>query len=1073
MEDGTDGTAVQFGTKLDGSTVDLTYAEDGTSESITQQTSSSLNENFNTSSDVIPTSETASSMSDAEADMETTEVLDDVSAEQVIDNPNLDEPLTPATDISTTKSLPGSGRVTPASQSDQSVTFSSSEKSTPNRKIKISEVTGRQIEFDNLSSSSGSIKNVHFPNRVGISWRKGEKLEAMDYLDSWFPAKIRAINEEDMQVLIHFDGWNQRFDEWIDMASERIRPLVRHSERKGKKRLKGDHVRVDPCLPNTGSDLLSKRTLKEHKIGDAVYAKWTDCKMYPAKITNIMKNGTYEVIFYDGFKKLVQPINIRPMPGDNKLKAFEINPVPEVVLKKAKMKLDSTDIGFQEEKAKLKPEFHRDSSTEKERKPRSKKKKNIIPAVVPKQIDLSTCTTTESNVSEIVTCTIAKSEPVWTQTEYTDSKVPVEGLISQIPVTTASMSSTIIPGGIIPPKAFVVESDHNQYKCPYDGCNKGFRKEHLLDYHIKYYHINDGRPPPPPAKRRRKTTSTCSTEPDTVSVSKKSAGKKNRNLSAECPMDEQDVKLEFVDFPLTYSETGEISTQTSPSKHSDLFDYSVRGELKIQDSLEESSVTDAEDFLKPDELVNCICDFQEENGLMIQCEVCMCWQHAACFGITERTLPKTYVCFVCENPPGVRDSGRYIHEQDWFKTGEIASFSYLPLTPMSEDRCNAVKSTHTLVAEIHQLNAVLHSLKLQLKILRTKDECKLKQWRLDWDVVETDVRESCPNTDDKHVSSNTTVDGQNVAVNIDTGVAVKMEPDVAVKMETDQALKTDVTVKTEPDADVKSDNDGDEVFEMKEKCINVNTEVTSDVKRDINLQVSNNKTIEIGAETIDLDILPEVNEKSQVQSLEVVQCQRSEKVQGKSSEMVQGQCSDIVQGQMSDIVQGKSVNKEVVQKEADVNVTKEMNGVEHSKPGSDGDVIDYKPEAEPEAGLNVDIKTEDIVVKLENPKEVKQEPVERLEEGDHSDSTESVVEDPIELYEKNLLSHILRVQAEIGDRFDKIEEQVEMLEAMEAVQSRREPPTMNNVLNDVPQLKRSLRYMLNDLTKVKKMSVFH
>ena len=30
----------------------------------------------------------------------------------------------------------------------------------------------------------------------------------------------------------------------------------------------------------------------------------------------------------------------------------------------------------------------------------------------------------------------------------------------------------------------------------------------------------------------------------------------------------------------------------------------------------------------------------------------MCWQHAGCFGITERTLPKTYVCFVCENPPG-------------------------------------------------------------------------------------------------------------------------------------------------------------------------------------------------------------------------------------------------------------------------------------------------------------------------------------------------------------------------------------------------------------------------------------
>ena len=38
---------------------------------------------------------------------------------------------------------------------------------------------------------------------------------------------------------------------------------------------------------------------------------------------------------------------------------------------------------------------------------------------------------------------------------------------------------------------------------------------------------------------------------------------------------------------------------------------------------EDSSVTDleGEDSLKPDELVNCICDFYEENGLMIQVRV--------------------------------------------------------------------------------------------------------------------------------------------------------------------------------------------------------------------------------------------------------------------------------------------------------------------------------------------------------------------------------------------------------------------------------------------------------------------
>ena len=51
--------------------------------------------------------------------------------------------------------------------------------------------------------------------------------------------------------------------------------------------------------------------------------------------------------------------------------------------------------------------------------------------------------------------------------------------------------------------------------------------------------------------------------------------------------------------------------------------------------------------------------------------------------------------------------------------------------------------------------------------------------------------------------------------------------------------------------------------------------------------------------------------------------------------------------------------------------------------------------------------------------------IEEAEEENHSDSTESVVEDPIEVCEKNLLSHILRVQAEISDRFDKIQEQIE------------------------------------------------
>ena len=82
------------------------------------------------------------------------------------------------------KSLSNSGRVTPASQSDVG-SVSSSEKSTPTRKRKSIDQFGKQIEFDNVSTSSGSIKLTKFPNRIGIRWKKGEKLEAMDFMQKW------------------------------------------------------------------------------------------------------------------------------------------------------------------------------------------------------------------------------------------------------------------------------------------------------------------------------------------------------------------------------------------------------------------------------------------------------------------------------------------------------------------------------------------------------------------------------------------------------------------------------------------------------------------------------------------------------------------------------------------------------------------------------------------------------------------------------------------------------------------------------------------------------------------------
>ncbi|XP_062621683.1 putative uncharacterized protein DDB_G0290521, partial [Saccostrea cucullata] len=72
----------------------------------------------------------------------------------------------------------------------------------------------------------------------------------------------------------------------------------------------------------------------------------------------------------------------------------------------------------------------------------------------------------------------------------------------------------LVPETALPPKAFVIEPEHNHFKCTFEDCNKGFRKETLLESHIKFYHSNDGKPPQNPPRKRRKTYSICSTDSD-------------------------------------------------------------------------------------------------------------------------------------------------------------------------------------------------------------------------------------------------------------------------------------------------------------------------------------------------------------------------------------------------------------------------------------------------------------------------------------------------------------------------------------------------------------------------------
>lgn len=41
--------------------------------------------------------------------------------------------------------------------------------------------------------------------------------------------------------------------------------------------------------------------------------------------------------------------------------------------------------------------------------------------------------------------------------------------------------------------------------------------------------------------------------------------------------------------------------------------------------------------MRREEIINCHCGFREEDGLMVQCELCLCWQHALCHNIQKES----------------------------------------------------------------------------------------------------------------------------------------------------------------------------------------------------------------------------------------------------------------------------------------------------------------------------------------------------------------------------------------------------------------------------------------------------
>lgn len=133
---------------------------------------------------------------------------------------------------------------------------------------------------------------------------------------------------------------------------------------------------------------------------------------------------------------------------------------------------------------------------------------------------------------------------------------------------------------------------------------------------------------------------------------------------------------------------------------------------------EEPYISMLDDIPGQKELVHCFCGSPEEDGLMIQCELCLCWQHGNCLQIdSEEKVPDPYVCHFCRYPTRERVSRRYTHDQTWLKKGQLPSLKFITgCSTVPADR--ALRVAHTLTAAAIDLKQLLHSLKVKIDVAK-------------------------------------------------------------------------------------------------------------------------------------------------------------------------------------------------------------------------------------------------------------------------------------------------------------------------------------------------------------------
>ncbi|KAL7302073.1 hypothetical protein TKK_0005303 [Trichogramma kaykai] len=139
--------------------------------------------------------------------------------------------------------------------------------------------------------------------------------------------------------------------------------------------------------------------------------------------------------------------------------------------------------------------------------------------------------------------------------------------------------------------------------------------------------------------------------------------------------------------------------------------------------------------LSEEDIINCTCVEMEEDGLMIQCDLCQCWQHGVCNAMEQKQdVPDEYICYFCRK-----------NDQVWLHKGTLPKLSAKVIdTEKDKQRSAMLKHAFDVMKMVLETKDVLHSLRVKINIAQNKDHPKLYLWAKSWSKIKIPSYENKP-----------------------------------------------------------------------------------------------------------------------------------------------------------------------------------------------------------------------------------------------------------------------------------------------------------------------------------------